>query len=252
MKLGIFSDVHGHYLNLERVLNRLMNVPVDRLVFLGDILGSFFFRKRQFSVERDDIKCLDMIFQYDAIMLAGNHDDMGMEFLPASYRSELKARLRFKYRIDDILFSHTKTSGDSVYRLSHTSWDNNRIDDPRKAFLQFKNNNFFLFCYGHTHRAQCFILENDHHLPVQMNLKEDTQLQLKCGLRYLFNPGPVTEIKDNFIENPSKADFRIDKPSFAVYDTELRTMAFKILEEAVVGESEMASFKQSLGVSRKA
>ena len=65
MRLGIISDVHGNLLALKSVLAELDAAGIDRLVCLGDVVG----------YGPDPIECLDLIFERDPLMVAGNHED---------------------------------------------------------------------------------------------------------------------------------------------------------------------------------
>lgn len=72
MKIAAFSDVHGNKYAMSSFLAALQSVDYDRAVFLGDVLGYFYY----------PAEVLEMMRTIPALeMLRGNHDQMAYEVL---------------------------------------------------------------------------------------------------------------------------------------------------------------------------
>ncbi len=66
MKVAVLSDVHGNIFALEAVLEKIKQIGVDRIIFLGDFTGYYYHSKVVF----------DRLIELDATMILGNHDHM--------------------------------------------------------------------------------------------------------------------------------------------------------------------------------
>lgn len=84
MKICVFSDVHGNYVALSKMLETECN-NVERYLFLGDIFGYF-------HQPNEIIKCFMQLKNFDAII--GNHD---YYYLKSIGNDQLKIDLVQKY-----------------------------------------------------------------------------------------------------------------------------------------------------------
>jgi putative phosphoesterase len=66
LKLAILSDIHGNIFALEAVLEKISQIGVDRIIFLGDFTGYYYHSKEVF----------DRLLELDATMILGNHEHM--------------------------------------------------------------------------------------------------------------------------------------------------------------------------------
>lgn len=83
MKLGIISDIHEDFSNLQKALSLLERKGCDRLVCLGDVAGyaePFF----DYYPNRSASKCWDMVFQSCSYVIPGNHDLFAIRKIPQS------------------------------------------------------------------------------------------------------------------------------------------------------------------------
>ena len=66
MRIAILSDIHGNFFALEAVIKQIHNMQVDRIYFLGDLLGYYYEPKKVYQKLRE----------INAIMILGNHEQM--------------------------------------------------------------------------------------------------------------------------------------------------------------------------------
>ena len=64
MRLAIISDVHANLEALQATLQEISGQNVDRIVFLGDVVG----------YNADPADCVALIREGDALCVSGNHD----------------------------------------------------------------------------------------------------------------------------------------------------------------------------------
>lgn len=66
MRIAILSDIHGNFFALEAVIKQIHNMQVDRIYFLGDLLGYYYEPKKVYQKLRE----------INATMILGNHEQM--------------------------------------------------------------------------------------------------------------------------------------------------------------------------------
>lgn len=71
MKVGVLSDIHGNSAALRAVVPELERVGVERLFYLGDLVGYYYHPD----------EALEMLRRWDLTMILGNHERMLAEFL---------------------------------------------------------------------------------------------------------------------------------------------------------------------------
>jgi predicted phosphodiesterase len=157
MRLALLTDIHANREAFEAVLADLAYRKVDRVVFLGDLVG----------YGPDPEWCLDRVEQMTAegaICVRGNHDravgvpdrllndaarmviDWTVNRLSARQKLFL-AELPLSARLDDILFVHASANdaADWIY-----------ITGPASAMPSFRVTDARLIFCGHVHRAQLY------------------------------------------------------------------------------------------------
>lgn len=66
MKVGIISDIHGNHYALAEVLKAAAKQGVEKLLFLGDIVGYYYHPE----------KCLKMLSDWPHEIIKGNHEEI--------------------------------------------------------------------------------------------------------------------------------------------------------------------------------
>ncbi len=162
----VLGDVHGNARALRAALERARQGPMDRLVFLGDLL----------TYGHDIVEVLDLVedaqARHDAVLLTGNHDQMYFDLadgdrtyfdkLPdwlketVTFTAERLDTARFRSRLrwskehvlDRAFFAHANPFGYGDWTYLNHARDSERAADT----LQSRGLDVGVF--GHTHRAR--------------------------------------------------------------------------------------------------
>ncbi len=200
----IFSDVHSNLESLNKFIEISTEIPHDKKVCLGDMVG----------YNANPNECLDWIRQNVDIVLAGNHDygAVGMidisEFNPFAQEACLwsKEQLTDANRMflrslpivkeeDGILWAHS-----SPFEPDEWHYINNKYD-AQNNFPHFKNSICFV---GHSHKLGVYELE----LNGWVEGIYQFDYELKLGCRYIVNVGSLGQPRDG-----------IPKPSFVIFNS---------------------------------
>lgn len=117
MRIAVFSDIHGNYLNLVSFFQSARKLNIDKYVCLGDLLNYF----------PDNKKVIDLLVQEKVLCLLGNHDRMYIEDCDKVEKKKL-------YNFDQYLFESEE------YRIYLESL-------PLKYEIVVKNRSLF-FCHA--------------------------------------------------------------------------------------------------------
>ena len=79
MRIAVFSDVHGNKYAMSSFLAKLQSVDYDKAVFLGDVMGYFYYPSEVLEMMRT-IPSLEM--------LRGNHDKMAFDVLTGALNAK--------------------------------------------------------------------------------------------------------------------------------------------------------------------
>lgn len=216
MLLGIISDVHANALALEACLAACTQLGVQRLIFLGDIIG--------YGADPEAVtqRVADLVGQ-GALCLMGNHDAAAtgartsMNDAAAAAIEWTKPRLseasrRFLGQLpmtavfDDLLFVHAEASAPAswIYVTDAAAAMRSIMAVPQRV----------TFC-GHVHRPQLYGLTATAkvvaHTPVT-----DAPVPLSPQRQWLAVAGAAGQPRDG---NPAAA--------FLTYDTASRTLTFR-------------------------
>ena len=207
MRYFIFSDVHANQEAFNAVLSAIADEHVDRIIFLGDIVG--------YGAQPNEVVDRLKALRPDA-MIRGNHDKViagiedGSSFQELAHASAMWSRLQIRpdnraylQRIpqgpigveEEIQIAHGSPHDEDFYILGH--WDARPILRQSQSWIVF---------YGHTHVPMIYSTESKF----SQCYPEDDEFyyRLSEDKRYLINPGSVGQPRDL---NP--------KASFAVLDT---------------------------------
>lgn len=94
VRIGILADIHGNHVALRSVLSSLQG-RVDRLLFLGDLVGYYPFVN----------ECVDLLAGWDVSGVVGNHDQIFLRCLDTGDRPDEKYCARYGPALGDALCS---------------------------------------------------------------------------------------------------------------------------------------------------
>lgn len=234
MRALIVSDLHSNAGALRAVFARVRRKKFDRVICLGDFVGY----GAQPNHVLDEMRQVKRKKYY----IRGNHDrvasgiDDGSGFNHAARYAALWTRdklsapnRRFLFSLpvgpvleQDVLLCHGSPADEDEYVFTeyHAARVLSRYDAP-------------WILYGHTHLPVVFSVDPEGQVS-GVAVRGEALLRLQKGHRYLINPGSVGQPRDR---NP--------KASFAILDTEKRTVQF-FRAEYDVAESQEAILRAGL------
>ncbi len=209
MKIGVLSDAHGNALYVKKCIERIKEIGVNSLIFLGDAIG----------YGDQGRAAIDMLMDIKARFLLGNHEAMLLGLLPLDNQKNTVYRLK-KDMITSaqenflktlVPFETAEIMGKKILFVHGTPFE------PLTGYLYensdkapYANLEFNYIFMGHTHRPY-----------IQ-----------KAGKTYLINVGSCGLPRD--IGN---------LPSFAVFDTQTLEIT---LERVVVTREEIEHLKMDI------
>ncbi len=212
MRLAIISDVHANLEALQATLQAISGQNVDRIVFLGDVVG----------YNADPADCVALIQEADALCVGGNHDRAVAGVITTEGFSTDAAAL--------VEWTRTRLSADVLDFLAklplQTSVENhlvavhgallphggceltrlNRKERRRTSFeaLALHASGARVCAFGHMHRVEIYEFRDG----VERVLSGD-EITLRDDAYYLVNPGTVGQ--------PRGANDR--RATYLVFDT---------------------------------
>ncbi len=221
MRFGIISDIHGNLLALESVLAELDAAGIDRLICLGDVVG----------YGPDPIECLDLVFDRDAVMVIGNHEEaMLRPEIAKSFRDVAREAIEWTSRRiqtlrPDLIDRIERLPGmvylESDLMLVHDSpipGGRRYLINEAAAGPAFRGVDTSVCLVGHTHLPGCFRRRNDHHDSMVESRPgaPGVSVRLDPDARYILNPGSVGQPRDG---DPRAA--------YAILDLEAREISWR-------------------------
>jgi predicted phosphodiesterase len=209
MKYGIYSDIHSNLEALEKVLESMETLGVERRICLGDAVG----------YGANPNECVNLIRNVSAVTLLGNHDSVALgressenfNFYARKAIEWTKENLdgpsvefldKLPYVVDEppLTFVHAspRSPVDWYYITS--------FDDAIDAFSFFNEKICFV---GHTHIPSIVVMENEQSFWVSETLSH----KLLPNQRILVNVGSVGQPRD-----------RIPSASWCLCDTNAMTV----------------------------
>ena len=215
MRYFVFSDVHANLEAFNAVLSAIAEEQVDRIVFLGDIVG--------YGAQPNEVVDRLIELKPDA-MVRGNHDKViagiedGRSFQNLAHASAMWSRVQIRpdnraylQRMpqgpitleEEIQIAHGSPHDEDFYIMGH--WDAQPILRQSQSRIVF---------YGHTHLPMIYSTESKF----SQCYPEDDEFYygLAEDKRYLINPGSVGQPRDL---NP--------QASFAILDTDENIVCIK-------------------------
>lgn len=222
MKYLIISDIHSNLEALSAVLATVKRKKFHRILVLGDLVG--------YGANPNQI--INIIRKLkQAVVIRGNHDkvasglESGDNFNKAAVTSALWTRKKLTpdNRSYLIRLPQGPLMVDSQIMVSHgTPIDEDAyIFSDYDAYEVFQVMDFKICFFGHTHLPVIYAVSNQRLYTFRPNA-EKVKVELVNGFKYLINPGSVGQPRD---KNPLA--------SFAMYDSDRRTLTFKRVEYPV-------------------
>jgi diadenosine tetraphosphatase ApaH/serine/threonine PP2A family protein phosphatase len=216
MRYFIFSDVHANLEAFEAVLSAVAQEPIDRGVFLGDIVG--------YGAHPN--QAVEQLRQMDTdLVLRGNHDKVvagvedGSDFNLEARSSAMWARGQIQPDNRDYLRRMPKgpIPLDGIIEASHGSPNDEDyyILSDLDANQILRRSEIWITLFGHTHVPIIYSTKSWFVGTVYPDA-DDFCYSLSKNVRYLINPGSVGQPRD---WNP--------KASFAILDTAEQTLRIK-------------------------
>jgi putative phosphoesterase len=216
MRYLIVSDIHSNDEALSAVLARVRRKKFDKVVLLGDFVG----------YGANPNKVIERVrnLKREKVMIRGNHDKVAVgleagdlfnsvalfaanwtnERLTPANRKMLQGLKRGPAIVDgDFAICHGSPRDEDAYIFS--DYD---------AYLNFREGNWKVCFFGHSHIPSIFTLEKNA-IRVEVVRGERSRLVLDPRKRYLINPGSIGQPRDR---NPHA--------SYAIFDSDERVVLF--------------------------
>jgi diadenosine tetraphosphatase ApaH/serine/threonine PP2A family protein phosphatase len=219
MKIGIMGDVHGNLIAMQAVLVALREIPCERILCTGDLVG----------YGPCPVECVHLAREVGLECVLGNHDEYVTGFLDESIErldADMKASIdwtRSVLAMDDLkwlsaLPLHLETAD---YTVTHGALGPNPwayIVNRPNLEQHFSHQGGRLAFNGHTH-LPLLCTKHDAH-PATMDFLRNTVLPQ--GAKILVNCGSVGQPRD-----------RDPRASCCVYDTAADSIALLRVPYAV-------------------
>ena len=193
MKYGIFSDIHGNLEALDRVLESMARLGVERRVCLGDIVGYGPFPN----------ECVEKVAQVSDIVILGNHDSVAIGKESSDDWNNYNAQKAIEWTAKtlspgngDFLRTLPYSVSEGPLSFVHASpWEPaqwryvSSLDDAVDAFSFFTEKMCFI---GHTHWPILVIMDGEQNFRVSETLFHT----LTPTQRLLVNDGSVGQPRD--------------------------------------------------------
>lgn len=214
MRYLVFSDIHSNAEAFERFLAQKKAKSVDKILFLGDLVG--------YGPDPDAVITLFRDLPH-LKAVRGNHDKViaGLEssalFNPAAAFSAEWSKLKISPA--NLQYLKKLAKGQQIIDRFVTICHGSTFDEDYYVFSQFEATESFRFMntsigfFGHTHFPIIYYLRNDK-LDV-VPLTENARIKLDRNTRYLINPGSIGQPRD---KNPSS--------SYIVFDSGKMEISF--------------------------
>ncbi len=215
MKLSILSDIHSNLEALETTLNFISAQEVDKILFLGDIVG----------YGANPSECIEIAKKEFDISLLGNHDSAAIDMTNINYFNDLaKAAILWTKSVlrqtDKMFLARLPLKNDGgIFFAVHSTpkspelWDYIlKCDDAIGNFNYFSTDVCFI---GHSHVPAIFC-ESGEQIDVIIPYEENSfSYRLARNKRYIVNVGSVGQPRD-----------RDPRGCFTVFDSETRYLIF--------------------------
>lgn len=217
MRVAVLADVHANLPALEAVQRDFSEEGIQSIWHLGDAVG----------YGAEPFACLQMLFDLDALLIVGNHEQAACDLAEANGFNSAAAHA-IRWTRDKLTPDTRKDLCDLPVNLSphpgvflFHGLPGNAIgylrteETAQMVFdhLTDKDPRIRVAFFGHTHRPMIFTHLTDR--PVRM-FEPGEELILAPGRRYLVNPGSVGQ--------PRNGD---PNAQYLIFDTEEGHISFR-------------------------
>ena len=215
MRYAVLSDVHGNLEALEAVLQDCGKIGIDRILFLGDVVG----------YGADPQACLERLTRTAGTMIMGNHDmacatGSGIETMN---QNAARAVLWTREILDSegmeflrsLPMDHYEDDMYLVHGSPYQPNDWHYILTEQDAELGFVSSRSPIVFVGHTHKpvncieVKCKRIFGGEVRRIEMN--NNAELRFENDRRYIINVGSVGQPRD-----------RDPRAAYGLYDSESR------------------------------
>jgi len=152
LRIAVFSDVHGNYINLLSFFESTERLDIDKYICLGDLCNYY----------PDSEKVIDLIQQKQITCLLGNHDEFYIKEKKLSKEKKksynfsktlLKSETHISF-LRSLPFTYHLTENDKSIIFCHASPKDFLYTPiyPNSDLNLYKNEKYDIFFIGHTHR----------------------------------------------------------------------------------------------------
>lgn len=217
MRYAILGDIHSNLQALEAVAEQLRNEAIDRIVSVGDVVG----------YGADPSKCIELLTQLNAVVVAGNHDwaaigKLDVDFFNPYARAAIEwtARTLSPAEKNWIAALPLSVRLDAEVSVAHATYESPEKFDYIQSYhdaARSINAMSTRVCFiGHSHVPAAFIVKDT------LRLCLDPIISMDGVFRALVNVGSIGQPRD---ENP--------KAAYAIYDSnskiyELRRIPYHV------------------------
>ena len=219
MRIAIFSDVHGNLEALQAVMRHCDTCQVDRVVYLGDLVG----------YGPDPSRCIEAIRDVAELVLIGNHDHAvvspseSRNFNPVAkaairWTSDILQEVHVEYLRglhlvvdeDDAVYVHASPKGPETWPYLYSLEEGRRdlaYTDARVCFV------------GHSHHA--FVCNDERE-----EILGEGKITISGSARYLTNVGSVGQPRDGepraafALWDQALGEIKIHRVAYAVESTQ--------------------------------
>ncbi len=214
MKYFILSDIHSNLEALQAVLEHEVFQEKGELIILGDFVG----------YGANPNEAIETILDLKPkVCIRGNHDkvvagqETAEEFNTLAQIAADWTMSVLTEKNDQFIRSLSKgpVEVDGEFLASHGSPINedDYIFSEYEAFNVFKQIDFNISFFGHTHYPVVFTLRGDE-ISTYIPRTRNEKIAIEDGERYLINPGSIGQPRD-----------RIPDAGYALYDSEAKTVS---------------------------
>lgn len=214
MRYLVLSDIHANLEALEAVLDAARQVPSDRLLVLGDLVG--------YGADPNPVVERIRSLQPHAL-IRGNHDKVASGVESAEgFNAVARSAIRWTYETlteENRAWLATLPTGpvvvDDLLEICHgTPFDEDAyVFDDLDALRAIHAAQRPLCLFGHTHVQIGYALSGDQFTLTTLDDARPLEVRVTNGTRHLLNPGSVGQPRDG---DP--------RAGFAVADTGRRTV----------------------------
>jgi len=215
MRYLIVSDIHSNLEALEKLLNLKKVKNVDKILFLGDLVG--------YGANPNEVIEIFMNLK-NTSYIRGNHDKViaGIEssslFNPVAAFSAEWSRNNISEK--NLEFLKDIEIGPKIVDHFSTICHGSTFDEDYYVFSIFDASEAIKFMetsigfFGHTHFPVMYLLRNNK-IDIVPFVKE-TKIKLDPNTKYFINPGSLGQPRD-----------KIPRPSFIIYDSDKKELLFQ-------------------------